>query len=126
MANLLGSTLTVSACTLSGNQAVGGAGGAAGNGGNGFGGGLFNDGLSSAPANAGTPASLTITGSTISGNQAIGGVADTGGSAGLGEGGGLYLTAGGGVCLDMFTQANTTNYHATTDHDNIFGSFTTC
>jgi len=126
LANLLGSTLTVSACTLSGNQAVGGAGGAAGNGGNGFGGGLFNDGLSSAPANAGTPASLTITGSTISGNQAIGGVAGTGGSAGLGEGGGLYLAHGGVACLDTFTQAHTTNNQATTDHDDIFGSFMTC
>ena len=126
MANLLGSTLTVSACTLSGNQAVGGAGGAAGNGGNGFGGGLFNDGLSSAPANAGTPASLTITGSTISGNQAIGGVAGAGGIVGLGEGGGLYLADGGVACLDTFTHAHTTNNHASTSYDDLFGAFTIC
>jgi hypothetical protein len=63
--------------------------------------------------------------STISGNQAEGGSAGTGGSAGLGEGGGLYLADGGVACLDMFTKANTTTNHATTDHDDIFGSFTT-
>jgi len=67
-----------------------------------------------------------LTGSTISGNQADGGSAGTGGSAGLGEGGGLYLADGGVACLDTFTQAHTTNNHATTDHDDIFGSFTTC
>ena len=87
---------------------------------------LFNDGLSIAPANAGTPATLTILGSTITGNQADGGAAGLGGDAGLGEGGGLYLADGGVVCLDTFTQAHTTSNHATTDHDDIFGSFTTC
>jgi hypothetical protein len=64
--------------------------------------------------------------STISGNQAEGGSAGTGGSAGLGEGGGLYLADGGVACLDAFTQDQTKNNQATTDSDDIFGSFTTC
>jgi hypothetical protein len=59
-------------------------------------------------------------------NQALGGAAGSGGTAGLGEGGGLYLADGGVACLDMFTQASTKNNHATTEHDDIFGSFTTC
>jgi hypothetical protein len=116
VANILGSSLTASSCTLSSNQALGGAGHPGASGGNGFGGGAYNDGQSS----------LTILVSTISGNQAEGGSAGTGGSAGLGEGGGLYLADGGVACLDAFTQANTTSNHATTDHDDIFGSFTTC
>jgi hypothetical protein len=126
IANILGSPLTVSNCALADNQAVGGAGGVGANGGNGFGGGNFNDGLSIWPTNGGTPANLTITGSTIMGNQAIGGAAGSGGTAGLGEGGGLYLAGGSVACLDMFTQAHTTTNHATTDHDDIFGSFATC
>jgi hypothetical protein len=81
-----------------------------------LGGGVYNDGQSS----------LTILTSTISGNQAEGGSTGTGGSAGLGEGGGLYLADGGVACLDTFTQAHTKNNHATTDHDDIFGAFTTC
>jgi hypothetical protein len=66
-----------------------------------------------------------MTASTITANQAVGGAAGTGGSVGLGEGGGLYLADGGVACLDNFTQAHTTNNQATTDHDDIFGSFTT-
>jgi hypothetical protein len=46
--------------------------------------------------------------------------------AGFGEGGGLYLADGGVVCLDAFAQGHTTNNLSTTDHDDIFGSFTTC
>ena len=46
--------------------------------------------------------------------------------AGLGEGGGLYLAPGGVACLDAFTQAHTKSNKATSDHDDIFGSFTTC
>jgi hypothetical protein len=124
IANLFGATLTVSGCTLSGNQALGGAGGSGANGGNGFGGGLFNDGLSLAPFNAGTPAILTVLGSTISGNRAVGGTAGAGGAIGLGIGGGLYLTDGGIVCLDVFTSVigNT----ASTSHHNVFGVFTIC
>jgi len=116
IANIQGSSLTVSGCALSGDQAIGGAGGAGANGGNGLGGGAYNDGQSS----------LKILTSTISGNQAEGGAAGTGGNVGLGEGGGLYLADGGVACLDTFTQAHTTNNQATTDHDDIFGSFTTC
>ena len=108
--------MTVSNCTVTGNEAIGGAGGSGANGGNGFGGGAYNDGQST----------LTILGSTITDNQAIGGAAGVGGIAGLGEGGGLYLADGGIACLDTFTQAHTTDNHATTDHDDIFGSFTTC
>jgi hypothetical protein len=114
--NVLGSTVTVSTCTLSGNSAIGAAGGSGTNGGNGFGGGVYNDGQSS----------LTILTGTITANQATGGSPGTGGSAGLGEGGGLYLADGGVACLDTFTQAHTTTNHATTDHDDIFGSFMTC
>jgi hypothetical protein len=108
LSNFGGSTLTVSSCTLSGNSATGGAEGAGASGGNAFGGGIYNDGQSS----------LTILTSTLRGNQAEGGSAGTGG--------GLYLADGGVACLDTFTQANTKNNHATTDHDDIFGSFTTC
>jgi hypothetical protein len=122
LVNLFGSTLTVSGCTLTGNQAVGGSGF---NGGNGFGGGLFNDEMSVFPSNTGTPAALIVLGSTITDNEARGGLAD-GGSAGLGEGGGLYLADGGVACLDAFTQGHTKNNQATSDHDDIFGAFTTC
>jgi hypothetical protein len=45
---------------------------------------------------------------------------------GAGSWGGLYLADGGVACLDAFTQAHTTNNQATTDHDEIFGSFMTC
>ena len=106
----------MSSSTLSGNSATGGAGGAGTNGGNGFGGGIYNDGQST----------LTVTGSTVTTNSATGGAAGSGGAVGLGEGGGLYLADGGVACLDTFTQAHTTNNQATTDHDNIFGSFMTC
>jgi hypothetical protein len=106
----------VSSCTVTGNQATGGAGGSGANGGNGFGGGVYNDGQST----------LTILGSAITKNQAVGGAAGSGGIAGLGEGGGLYLADGGVACLELFTQAHTTTNRATTDHDDIFGSYTTC
>jgi hypothetical protein len=116
LSNRDGSTITLSDSVLSSNQALGGAVCPGASGGNGLGGGAYNDGQSS----------LTILTSTISGNQAERGSAGSGGSDGLGEGGGLYLADGGVACLDAFTQANTTNNHATTDHDDIFGSFTTC
>jgi hypothetical protein len=124
LANLLGSTLIVSSCTLTGNQALGGAGGAGGNGGNGFGGGLFNDGLSIAPENAGIPAAVTVTGCTITDNQATGGAAGAGGSAGQGVGGGASFAAGGVVCLDVFTVI--AHNHASTSNDDLFGGYTTC
>src|SRR5262249_51160650 len=102
IANLFAATFTVSGCTLTGNQAVGGAGGAGGNGGNGFGGGIYNDGLYPGPGLSG-PATLTVVESTITANQATGGAAGTGGSAGQGVGGGCYFVSGGVACLDAAT-----------------------
>lgn len=116
LASFLGASLTVRNSYVTGNQAIGGAGGSGANGGNGFGGGAYNDGRSM----------LTILVSTITDNQAIGGAAGVGGIAGLGEGGGLYLADDGVACLDAFTQANTKKNKATSDHNDIFGSFTTC
>jgi hypothetical protein len=116
LADVLGSTLTVSGCTLSGNQALGGAGGAGAGGGNGFGGGVYNDGQSS----------LTILTSSVTGNVASGGAAGSGGTTGLGERDGLYLADGGFACLVASTLGQTNNNQATTDHNDIFGSFTTC
>jgi hypothetical protein len=126
LANILGATLAVSNCMLSGNQALGGAGGSGANGGNGFGGGVYNDGLSVASQNAGTPATLTITGSTVTGNTATGGAAGSGGSSGQGLGGGAYFAAGGVVCLDLFTLAHVTGNHASTSDEDLFGVFATC
>src|SRR5262249_46500372 len=79
IANVLGSTLTISNCTVDYNQAVGGQGVT---GGNGLGGGLFTDG--SSPFGV---SSLTVTGSTITHNEATGGTGGAGGSAGQGVGG---------------------------------------
>jgi hypothetical protein len=110
----MGSTLTVSGCTLSGNQALGGAGGSGADGGNGFGGGLYNDGTST----------LTVTGSTVTASSALGGAGGSGGSAGLGEGGGAYFAPGGDVCLDLLTSIHG-NTASTSDND-VSGSFTTC
>jgi hypothetical protein len=123
IANFLGSILTLNNCTLAGNQAVGGAGGT---GGNGVGGGLFNDGLSIWPTNAGTPATLTVTGSTIIENSTTGGAAGAGGTVGQGIGGGVYLASGGVVCLDLFTSMNVTGNTATTSNNDVFGVFANC
>jgi hypothetical protein len=125
VANLFGATLTVSGCTLAGNQAIGGVGGSGTNGGSGFGGALCNDGISTIPQNAGTPAMLTVTSSTITDNSATSGV-PVSGSAGLGEGGGLYLVHGGLACLDAFTIDHLTKNFASTSDDDIFGDFATC
>jgi hypothetical protein len=112
LANFFGSTATVSGCVFAGNQAIGGAGNADVSSGNGFGGGAYN----------GAQSFLTMTTTTVTGNTATGGSA---GIAGIGEGGGLCLANGGVACLDTFTQGHTKNNHASTDHDDIFGSFTT-
>ena len=98
IANFAGSTLILSGCTLSGNDATGGAGG-----GHGFGGGVYNDGTSG----------LTISSSTISSNHA------TGGTFGYGEGGGLYVASDGIVYLDAFTVSRTTG----NTPDDIYGSY---
>jgi hypothetical protein len=126
IANLTGSPMTVAACTFTCNQAIGGAGGAGANGGNGFGGAIFNDGLSVAPGNAGTPATLTVTGSTTTGNQATGGAAGAGGSVGQGVGGGVYFVSGGVVCLDLFTSMNISGNTGSTSNNDVFGVFTIC
>jgi hypothetical protein len=116
LANILDSTLTVGACTLTGYLATGGAGAADGNGGNGFGGGIYNDGQSN----------LTVTGTSITGNEATGGAASTGGSAGQGIGGGVYLASGGVGCLDAYTLANVLGNMASTGNNDVFGAFTIC
>src|SRR5262245_30375807 len=67
-------TLTVSHCTLSANQAVGGAGHDA------RGGGIFNE----------APAVLTVTHSLFSNNRAVGGDGGPGVHGGEGAGGGIY------------------------------------
>src|SRR5262245_41468337 len=67
-------TLTVSHCTLSANQALGGEGGHA------RGGGIFNA----------AGALLTVTHSVLSNNQAVGGDGGPGGTGGEGAGGGIY------------------------------------
>jgi hypothetical protein len=126
IANILGSSLITTSCTLTGNGATGGAAGSGGNGGNGFGGGIYNDGPSVLPANAGTPATLIVTASTMTDNQAIGGAAGNGGSAGQGIGGGAYFTTGGVVCLDLFTSMKIAGNTASTSNDDVFGVFSIC
>jgi hypothetical protein len=116
LSNQSGAAATVTGSDFIGNQAIGGAGRPGASGGNGLGGGVYNDGQSS----------LAVTGSTITDNSATGGAAGSGGSAGRGVGGGTYFAAGGAVCLDAFTQSHVKNNHASTDHDNLFGDFTTC
>jgi hypothetical protein len=121
-----GPTGPIAAFTLASNQAVGGAGGSGANGGNGFGAGIYNDGVSILPSNAGTPATLTISGSTITDNQDACGAAGSDGSAGQGLGGGVYFASGGVVCLDLFTSMNITGNTASTSNDDVFGVFAIC
>ncbi len=153
-ANSYSQTLTLRDCLVQGNQALGGAGavggaahgggisteggptltaggistavadslvadnvaqggdGSAGHGGNGLGGGLFNDAHSV----------LTVTGSTVTGNQADGGAGAPGFSDGQGIGGGLYIAAGADVYLDALTVIS--GNHASTNSDDVFGSYT--
>ncbi len=106
IANINGSTLTLTLCSLIANSAVGGTGAT---GGNGFGGGLFNDGSSN----------VTILGSTITLNMASGGTALAGGNAGLGVGGGLYLVSGGTASADLLTLI--IGNHASTSNDDVWG-----
>ena len=79
-----GSTLSLSASMLSGNQAVGGAGGPSGVGGNALGGGIAVVGDDTA----------TVASSKLSLDSATGG---TGKSGGNGFGGGIYVDAGSGA-----------------------------
>ena len=56
------------------------------------------------------------------GSISLGGSAGTGGASGQGLGGGLYIDAGAGVTLNKSTKV-VFNY-ASTDDDNIFGTYT--
>jgi hypothetical protein len=94
--NWVGGMATVNGCSLAGGKAVGGLGAS------GLGGGIYNDGPSTLPANAGAPTKLALCGTAVTDNSAIAGGA--GGGAG---GGGIYLLAGGLACADSFTIANT-------------------
>ena len=95
--------LTLNACTLSGNSAVGGRGGDGsgaiggnvhgGNGGDGLGGAIFND----------TTANLTITNSTMTANSATGGAG----------GNGMFGGNGGSASTGVFNQGTMTVAAAT-------------
>jgi hypothetical protein len=78
--NTLGGTLNVVGCTITGNQAIGGAS-ASGNGGAAFGGGINN-----------ADATLNLTDSTVSTNLCQGGVGASGAAGGLAAGGGINNT----------------------------------
>jgi hypothetical protein len=110
------SSVTVSGSTVADNQATGGRGGLGGNGGNASGGGIAVT----------SESSLAVRTSTVVVNLALGGAAGAGGSAGEGRGGGLYIDALAEVCLDLVTQARLRHNHASTSHDDVFGTFTTC
>jgi hypothetical protein len=75
--NLRGGTLNIAGCTITGNQAMGGAT-AHGNGGVAFGGGIENG-----------AATLNLTNSTVSTNLAQGGAGDHGAVGGIASGGGI-------------------------------------
>jgi hypothetical protein len=150
------STLIVSDCTFTNNQAVGGAAGVGDSvASSGLGGGIATlfgavslvagstftgnqaiGGAAAAFGNGGDGfgggvyndgrSTLEVRGSTITDNQASGGTAGAGGSAGSGIGGGLYLEAGGSVCLDEFTIAHLFGNDASTSDDDVFGDYTIC
>jgi hypothetical protein len=102
--------LTISACSVTENEADGGTGASGGNGGNGFGGGVFID----------AGASARVITSLIIGNQADGGAAGTGGSAGQGVGGGVFNL--GTFFLDAASIL--LGNDASTSNDNVFGPIT--
>ncbi len=106
-------SLTLTDSTLVGNQAVGGAGGSGESGGAGEGGGLS--------VLAGSSASVGST--LIMFNAALGGAAGTGGTSGQGQGGGLYIGTTADVTLDRSTVVIFN--HASTNGNNIFGTYTT-
>jgi hypothetical protein len=110
--NGFASIATVSITAIADNQAIGGAGGSQNDGGNGSGGGLSILAGSSA----------AIDGTWIAFNAALGGVAGKGGTSGEGIGGGLYIDTGADVTLSKSTEV-VFNYASTND-DNIFGTYT--
>ena len=114
----LGGTIIAGNCTVSRNEATGGAGGTGANGGNALGS-FYNDGSTALGVS-----SLQISGSTIIRNDVDGGSAGAGGNDGQGIGGGLYLATGGSVCLGTTTDVK--KNRASTSSDDIFGAFTAC
>jgi hypothetical protein len=108
------SSVTVVGSELGFNVAEGGAGGAGSNGGSGQGGGCYVYG--------GTTA--TIDDSKVVLNAAYGGAAGAGGSSGQGVGGGLYIGIGAGVTLSSASEIS--DDFASTDDDNIHGTYTVC
>jgi hypothetical protein len=116
LASILGTTLTVSSRTLSGNSVTGSAGGSGANGGNGLRSGVFNDSQST----------LTFPSSAITEDSANGGAAGSGDKAGQGVGGSVHFASGRVGCLDAFTQAHVKKNHATTGDDGLFATFPVC
>jgi predicted outer membrane repeat protein len=116
----LGTTLSVTDCTVSSNSVVGGNGGSkgpnghpAGSGGNGLGGGLYV---------AGTTATLTM--DIDSANTAQGGKA--GGSSatdGAGEGGAVYIPDYATVYIDAYTLSHFSGNKASTAGIDIYGTY---
>jgi hypothetical protein len=107
LANLLGSALTVSGCTVDKNLAIGGAGADGGDGGDGLGGGVYNDAGAFNVAS-----SLHLVQSTITKNHANGGEAGEGGADGKGIGGGVYNLGSfdfGALTLIFVNHASTSN-----------------
>jgi hypothetical protein len=138
---------TVSHCTLTDNQAVGGAGGSGQDGGAGRGGGLVtasgatatvvhciftgNQALGGSGGTGGhggngvggglytgVSGRVTLVGCLITDNEAVGGTAP-GGAAGHGRGGGVYIAMGGTMTADSTTLI--TGNHASTSNDDVFG-----
>ncbi|MGO9605594.1 MAG: choice-of-anchor Q domain-containing protein [Candidatus Binataceae bacterium] len=96
-------TLTITNCTLSSNQANGGANTGSGPGGSGYGGAIFN----------GVSATLTITNSTLSSNMVGGGGSFPPAPGGDGDGGALYNN-GGTVTITNVTFSGNEAYSAGT------------
>jgi hypothetical protein len=102
--------MNVSNCTVTHNQAIGGAGSPGGNGGNGLGGGIFND--------SGTNPTVIMTRTNVTANQATGGAAGTGGVDSQGIGGGIYTL--GTFYVDAKSKVK--GKKASTSDDDIFGT----
>jgi hypothetical protein len=114
LANILGSALTVSGCTVDQNLAIGGAGADGGDGGNGLGGGVYNDAGAYNVAS-----SLHLVQSTITKNHANGGEGGEGGNDGEGIGGGVYNLG----TLDQDALTLIFKNHASTSDDDVFDPF---
>jgi hypothetical protein len=115
-------TLELTDCTVSANQATGGAGGLGGNGGFASGGGIYKGNT----GGTGTPqpgtAILDLDGTNVTANQVAGGAAGAGGVTGTGVGGGLSNQAGAVAEADAFTTIK--GNKASTSDDDVFGIVT--